>query len=87
MPRKWVCIFIDIFKELVTVSMGITFLVGRVTRCNELWTPDVVVNMEATAHSLQIKPGRLLMDVLRSRRLQKMLKDVRKTNLKNVDTY
>jgi hypothetical protein len=31
-----VCIFIDVFEELVTVSMVTTFLVGRGTHCNEL---------------------------------------------------
>jgi hypothetical protein len=43
--------FIDLVEGLVTASMAITFLVGRVTPCNELWTPFVAVDLEATAHS------------------------------------
>jgi hypothetical protein len=70
-------IFTDVFEEPVTVSMVITFLVGRVTHYNGLWTPDVAVNMADTAHSSQTKPGRLQIPASRSRRLQRTLTDVR----------
>ena len=81
MSRKWTSILTDIYKELVTVNMAITFLAGRVTHCSEPWTPDVAVDLEDTAHSLQTKPGRLLMRAPRSRRFQKMLKDVRENKI------
>jgi hypothetical protein len=77
MPRKSFAIHTDVFEELVMVSMVTTFLVGKVTHCNEQWTPDVAEGMEATAHSLQTKPGMLPMPVVKSRELRKILKDVR----------
>jgi hypothetical protein len=58
------------------VSMVTTFLVGRVTHCNEQWTPGVAEGMEAIAHSLQTKPGMLPMPASRNRELRKILKDV-----------
>jgi hypothetical protein len=78
---KWGSIFIDAFEELDTVSMVITFLVGRVTHCNELWTPNAVVNMEVIAHSSQTKPGMLPMHAPKSKKWQKMLTAVRNNNI------
>jgi hypothetical protein len=78
---KWGSIFIDVFEELDTVSMVITFLVGRGTHCNELWTPNAVANMEAIARSSQTKPGMLPMRAPRSKGWQKMLTDVRNNNI------
>ena len=78
---KWGSIFIDVFEELDTVSMVITFLVGRVTHCNEPWMPNAAVNMEAIAHSSQTKLGMLPMHAPRSKEWQKMLTDVRNNNI------